>query len=138
MKHIRLDLACVLMVLAFLFGSLLVRAEDKPADKPGPVPMSREAENRILKAEHAHDQIAKQQADVNLRMQQLQTQAQQQWEGLQKQANELAPKETATSKAVDEAIEQAWKESGLDKAKYDADAADFTFKPKAAPAQAKK
>ena len=123
---ILLSLACA------LFANTL-RAEDKPAN----VSASRDAENRILKAEHAHDLITKQQSDVNLQMQQLQVQAQQRWDTLDKQAKELTPKEQATSKEIDAAIEQAWKETGLDKTKYDFDAADFTFKPKVA-AQAKK
>jgi hypothetical protein len=124
----------VLLSLACALFANTLRAQDKPAN----VPASREAENRILKAEHAHDQVAKQQADVNLQMQQLQVQAQQRWDALDKQGKELATKEQATSKEIDAVIESIWKETGLDKTKYDFDAADFTFKPKAAPAQAKK
>jgi hypothetical protein len=126
----------VLLSLACALFSTTLRAEDKPSN----VPASREAENRILKAEHAHDQVAKQQGDVNLQMQQLQVQAQQRWDALDKQAKELAIKEQATSKELDAVIEQVWKESGLNKTTYDFDAADFTFKPKIAakPAQAKK
>lgn len=130
-------LACFVLFGAF-WASIALLADDKPAEKPANVPASREAENRILKAEHGHDQVAKQQSDVNLQMQQLQVQAQQRWDALDKQGKELATKEQATSKEIEAAIESAWKESGLDKAKYDFDAADFTFKPKAAPAQAKK
>jgi hypothetical protein len=121
-------------VIAFLLFAVLTFAQDKPAN----VSASRDAENRILKAEHAHDQVAKEQASVNLQMQTLQVNAKAQWDTLQKQQTDLDTKEKATSKEVDAAIEEAWKESGLDKSKYDFDAADFTYKPKAPPAQAKK
>jgi hypothetical protein len=122
--------------------NLVVKIDEKPkpvvTEKLQPVPMSREAENRILKAEHAHDQIARQETELNLQMQQLQLQAQNQWNALDAKAKELGPKEVSTSKDIEAAIEQAWKESGLDKTKYDVDAADFTFKPKLPAAQAKK
>jgi len=121
--------------------NVATKIDQKPVvvtEKLQPVPASRDAENKILKAEHAHDVIAKQQTETSLQMQRLQTQAQQQWDALDKQAKELGPKEVATAKDIEAAIEAAWKESGLDKAKYDFDAADFVFKPKPPAAQAKK
>jgi hypothetical protein len=119
----------VCAILVSLFANTL-RAEDKPAN----IPASPAVENQILKAEHAHDQIVKKQTDVNVQLQNLSIQAQKIQDGLQKQAQELGPQEKSTAAAVDAAIEQAWKESGLDKSKYDFDPADFVFKPKAAPA----
>lgn len=128
------------MYVLFVMFAALTFAEDKPAPLI-PVTLSRDAENRILKAEHAHDQAVKLQTDTSMQTQQLQMQANQIKERLDAQAKDADAKEKAASKDVDAAIEQAWKDAGLDKAKYDFDAADFTFKPKpppAPPAQAKK
>jgi outer membrane protein OmpA-like peptidoglycan-associated protein len=96
-------------------------------DKPKPVTASMETENKILKAENALDKVTQAEQAINTQFMELQSKAKQ----LQEQFTQEQAKEAPARKAVDEAIEAAWKESGLDKSKFDFDAADFTFKPKA-------
>ncbi len=112
-----------------LFALFLARAQDaapKKPDSPKSIPMSIASENKILKAEHARDEILKQEADVRDKFNQLQIAGKQ----LQDQFADLQKKDTESSKAVEDAIETAWKESGLDKAEYAADVAGFQFTPK--------
>jgi len=121
-------------VFYLLSALLLARAEDAKPPAPQPVPMSMTAENAILKAEHALDAVQKQEADVRDRFNQLQNAGKQ----LQDQFADLQKKETDANKKVDEAIEAAWKESGLDKSKYSADTASFKFNPKPPETKAEK
>jgi hypothetical protein len=86
-------------------------------------------ENQILRAEHTHDQAVTAQTNAQMNLTNLQTQ----YERYVKQFNDAKTKadsdEKTSAKTVDEAIENAWKESKLDKTEYDFDPANFTFKP---------
>jgi len=88
--------------------------------------MSMATENKILKAENALSAVTSAEQAINVQFMDLQTKAQ----ALQKQYTEIQAKEKPARDAVDAAQAEAWKESGLDKATFDADWADFTFKPK--------
>ena len=113
----------IVIAAAFLLSALLfARAADAPKSIPAPLA----TENKILKAEHAYDEVLKQEADIRDKFNQLQTAGEQ----LKTSYQDLQKKDAAAKKAVDDEIEAAWKESGLDKSKYQFDAANFTFTPK--------
>jgi len=121
------------VIVVFLSAVTAGQTIDKPvsisADALKPVPMSIASENRILKAEHSRDEVLKQEADLRDQFNQLQNASKQ----LQEKYADLQKKDSAVSKDVDEQIEAAWKESGLDKSKYSADVAGFVFNPKTEP-----
>jgi hypothetical protein len=98
-----------ILVVLFLIGIALAQEPAKP------IQASQAVQNKILKAEHAVDQAALQQAYA------------------QKLFNDAQVAGEAATKAVNEALEQAWTESNLSKADYTFDPANFTFskKPKA-------
>lgn len=109
----------VIAVVLLSAALVLSRAEDTPK----PITASVAIENRILKAEHVRDEILKQKADVLEKGHQIQDMSKK----LQEQWDDLNKKDATASKSVDEEIEAAWKESGLDKSKYTFDPANFTF-----------
>lgn len=98
------------------------KPETKPA-APAPIAVSMTSENRILKAEHDLDVIQDKMKDMIVQYDQIQKQL----DDLKVQYQAEQGKEATAKKAVDDAIEAAWKDSGLDKAKYDFDAAGFKF-----------
>jgi hypothetical protein len=110
-----------LAILILVVSTFPLFAQDQK-----PVTMSLAAENKILKAENNLAKITSAEQAINVQYMDLQNKA----SALQKQFTEEQAKEAPARKAVDDAQADAWKESGLDKAKFDADWADFTFKPK--------
>ncbi len=117
-----------------LFAAVMI-AQTKPAtDTAKPVSASIATQNKILRAQHELDAIQNKEKDSNVQFLQLQQQAQ----TLQQGYGQMQTQEAQLKKAVDAAIEDAWKESGLDKSKYDFDQANLTFTPKKANESAKK
>ena len=106
------------------------------ADAPKSIPFSLSSENKILKAEHELDGVKTKEAQMQMEYRGLQDRV----KTLQDDFTKTLEEEKKAGKAVEDAVEGAWKESGLDKSKYDADTADFTFKPKpeGKPAEVKK
>lgn len=131
-----------------LFACALSLAQQKPvasvvpASAPAPiasplsVQASAESENAILKAEHSLDQIKSDESELASQFDKLQRQAEQ----LTARYKADKDKEPSLTAAVNDAVESAWKASGLPKDKYSFDPTNFTFakKPEAkAPAIAK-
>lgn len=100
-----------------------------PAPNPAPsapIAASEASQNKILKAEHALDQLKNDEADIAQQFMTLQRQGDQ----LNSRFKADKDKEPPLEKAVNEANEEAWKASGLSKDKYNFDPANFTFVPK--------
>jgi hypothetical protein len=119
-------------VFAVLFVALCAFGQDKskttapPVLKP--VVLSIASENTLLKAENDLGVIRNAELDIQNKFYKISQQA----TDLKKQYKEVAAKELQAQKNVENAIEAAWKESGLDKANYDFAVDTFTFVPKTA------
>lgn len=125
-----LEWVLYVMFLTFFVACLLAMVEGfangedkKPADPPKQIHISMELENKILKAEHDKDQadLMKQKAETNFA--QMQQQLKAVWDDSEKKSQKA-------DKEVNDAIEQAWKESGLSKDEYLYNPASFVFEPK--------
>ena len=110
-----------LAILILVVSTFPLLAQDQK-----PVTMSTAVENKILKAENNLAKITSAEQAINVQYMDLQSKMQQ----LQKQFTDQQAQEKPAREAVDAAQEAAWKDAGLDKSRYDADWADFTFKPK--------
>ena len=112
------------IALALTLAALAAAQSPAPATPPPAAPAAPKAsvaaENRILKAEHDLDQVVNQENQLQLQFQQL-----------QKAYQDAEAKRPALTKAVADAIDEAWKDSGLSKDAYTFDPASFTFVAKA-------
>lgn len=112
-----------------LMAALAAAAQIPAPQKPQPVQASQASELAILKAENALYKITSKEKDLTVEY----AKSVQEQRNLNDQYGQVAATQPAAEKAVNEAIEQAWKDSGLDKTKYDFDPAKFLFTPKPEP-----
>lgn len=128
-----------LAILAILFTFAVAFAEDKPS------PVDEATQNKILKANHAHDQALAKLADIKDRWSRAQDQSRQAQEQAQKvlaqqqsalnsEAEALQPQLAKTQKDLDEEIDAAYKAAKLDKTKYSFNLETFVFSPLTSPA----
>jgi hypothetical protein len=123
-------------VFAVLLLCLTMFAQEavKPTEMTKSIQASPAIQNKILKAEHDLDQIIATETQANVQYLQMEKLQQQ----LQTKFNEAEAKKPAATKAVDDAVEDAWKESKLSKDQYTFDPANFTFSIKPPDKNAKK
>lgn len=128
----------IVVVTLLLSGFML--ATDAPVAKdkiaiPSPIPeqtninISVKTQNNILKAEHKLDSVHQSEYTLSNQMNQLLNQATQ----IQNQYKQQQVLEGAASQAVQDAINKAWKESNLDKNKFELDLENLVFTVKNSP-----
>lgn len=106
------------LIVACLVGAAFAQEKLTPikSESPKPVVMSQAMQNKLLKAEHEYDVIIAGEQQIQLQASSLQT-----------NFNALEAKKDPAAKAVNVALDEAWKESGLSKDDYTLDPASFTF-----------
>lgn len=108
-------------VLFYVLCSFVLLAVLGFAEDAKPVPDA--AQNKLLKAQHAVDEILSKEKDAQIQFSQAQATA----SGIQASFPLLQKQQADSEKALQDAKDEALKAAGLDKAKYDVDIKAMTF-----------
>lgn len=127
-------LLVVLAVLAMFIG-IGFAAEQKPEPPKTPAPVSsitasNDIQLKILKAQHALDEINTQMAGLQQKWNDIQNQMR----DIQSQAQPLTKQQSEAQAALDKEVDAAFTAANVDKTKFDFDRKSLTFVPKVSPA----